>query len=236
MDRPQVVNRRQALGLLAGGGVGATALKMLPDSLEAAQVATRRGLPRLKITDIKVILTQVGNTHMTNAKVFTSEPGLYGVGCGGHAERQSIVAQTIEQYLKPAAVGRYADEIEDIWQMAWLAPYWRASVDASNAMSAIDGALWDIMGKRAGMPVHNLLGGKLRPALPMFANVNGRDVKELEDNSRARIAEGYKHLRVGAVGGDGTGTGGGARGGGPGAVAGLTGAQGNLPGGGGLGS
>lgn len=231
MDRPQALNRRQALGLLAGGGAAATALKMLPNPLEAAQVATRRGLPRLKITDIKVILTQVGNTHMTNARVLTSEPGLYGVGCGGHAERQSIVAQTIEQYLKPAVVGRYADEIEDIWQMAWLAPYWRASVDASNAMSAIDGALWDIMGKRAGMPVHNLLGGKLRPALPMFANVNGRDFKELEENSRARIAEGYKHLRVGAVGGDGTGRGAGA---GPGA--GLTGGQGNRPGGGGLGS
>ncbi len=232
MDRRQRVNRRQALGLLAGGG--AAALKMLPDPLEAAQVTTRRGLPRLKITDIKVILTQVGNTHMTNAKVLTSEPGLYGVGCGGHAERQSIVAQTIEQYLKPAAVGRYVDEIEDIWQMAWLAPYWRGSVDANNAMSAIDGALWDIMGKRAGMPVHNLLGGKLRPALPMFANVNGGDLKELEDNSRARIAEGYKHLRVGAVGGDGTGRGGGA--GGRGAVPGLTGGQGNLPGGGGQGS
>lgn len=244
MDRPQAVNRRQALSLLVGGGASAAALKMLPDPLEAAQVVTRRGLPRLKITDIKVILTQVGNTHMTNAKVLTSEAGLYGVGCGGHAERQSIVAQTIEQYLKPAAVGRYVDEIEDIWQMAWLAPYWRASVDASNAMSAIDGALWDIMGKRAGMPVHNLLGGKLRPALPMFANVNGRDHKELEDNSRARIAEGYKHLRVGAVGGDGTGRGGGAggRGGaagparGAGAAGGLTGGQGNRPGGGGMGS
>jgi mannonate dehydratase len=244
MNGPQAVNRRQALSLLAGGGAGAAALKMLPDPLEAAQVTTRRGLPRLKITDIKVILTQVGNTHMTNAKVFTSEPGLYGVGCGGHAERQSIVAQTIEQYLKPAAVGRYVDEIEDIWQMAWLAPYWRASVDASNAMSAIDGALWDIMGKRAGLPVHNLLGGKLRPALPMFANVNGGDLKQLEDNSRARIAEGYKHLRVGAVGGDGTGRGAGAagRGGaagaarGAGAPGGLTGGQGNRPGGGGFGS
>ena len=52
MDRPQAVNRRQALSLLAGGGAGAAALKMLPDPLEAAQVTTRRGLPRLKITDI----------------------------------------------------------------------------------------------------------------------------------------------------------------------------------------
>lgn len=223
MTRSRFVSRRHALGLIAGAGAG-VALGAAPNPLEAAQAATRRGLPRIKVTDIKVILTQVGNTHMTNAKVLTSEPGLYGVGCGGHAERQAIVAQTIEQFLKPAVIGRYADEIEDIWQMAWLAPYWRSSVDASNAMSAIDGALWDIMGKRAGMPVHNLLGGKLRPALPMFANVNGRDMKELEDNARARIADGYRHLRVAAVGGDGTG-----RGAGPGT-------QGNPPGGGGLGS
>jgi len=247
MNRSQGFNRRHALKLLAGGGAGATALTSMlgavPDPLEAAQTATRRGLPRLKITDIKVIKTQVGNTHMTNAKVLTSEAGLYGVGCGGHAERQLLVADTIEQFLKPAVVGRYADEIEDIWQMAWLAPYWRASVDASNAMSAIDGALWDIMGKRAGMPVHDLLGGKVRTALPMFANINGRDLQELEANARARIAEGYKVLRVGAVGGDGTGRGGGAgaaggagRGGGAGAANGITGGQGNLPGGGGLGS
>lgn len=257
MGRQGALDRRNALRLLAGGGAGVTALKTLaggtvgfvslmgvmPNPVEAAQIATRRGLPRLKITDIKVILTQVGNTHMTNAKVVTSEAGLYGVGCGGHSERQSIVAQTIDQFLKPAVIGRYVDEIEDIWQMAWLAPYWRGSVDASNAMSAIDGALWDIMGKRAGMPVHNLLGGKLRPALPMFANVNGRDVKELEDNARARIAEGYRHLRVAAVGGDGTSRGAGpggrgagtgpARGGGPG---GPPATQGNPPGGGGVGS
>ena len=82
MNRSQGLNRRHALKLLAGGGAGATALTKMaggaglaamlgavPEPLEAAQVATRRGLPRLKITDIKVIKTQVGNTHMTNAKV-----------------------------------------------------------------------------------------------------------------------------------------------------------------------
>ena len=41
---------------------------------------------------------------------------------------EPVVVQTIEQYLKPAIVGRYADDINDIWQMAWYAPYWRASV------------------------------------------------------------------------------------------------------------
>src|SRR5215510_8626928 len=117
------VGRRDAFKTLVAGGAGVAALiATTPDPLAAAQSTTRRGLPRLKITDIKTILTQVGASYMTNVKVFTSEPGLYGVGCGGHSERQLIVATTIEQFLKPAVVGRYVDDIEDIWQMAWQAP------------------------------------------------------------------------------------------------------------------
>jgi mannonate dehydratase len=263
MERPQKIGRRQLLKVLTGGGTGMAALGTMgaagagvtammasaPNPLEAAQTATRRGLPRLKITDIKVIRTQVGNTHMCNAKVFTSEPGLYGVGDGNHAERTHIVAETIEKFLKPAVVGRYCDEIEDIWQMAWLAPYWRGSVDANNAMSCIDGALWDIFGKRAGVPVYNFLGGKVRPSLPMFANVGGASLQAQEDNARQAVENGYKYLRVASVGkrgnpggggrgsgaGGGGGQGNGPGGGGQGSGRGLLG-QGNLPGGGGVGS
>lgn len=222
---------RGALGA-ASAAFGA-ALANTPTPLEAAQSATRRGLPRLKVTDLKVFRTQVGNTHMCNVKIFTSEPGLYGIGDGNHAERVYIVAETIEKYLKPAIVGRYCDEIEDIWQMAWVSAYWRGNVDASNAISAVDGALWDIMGKRAGMPVYNFLGGKVRPSLPMFANIRGRDAKELGENARRAMESGYRHLRVGPMGEGGFG--------GPGQrrpatnPPGITFGQGNLPGGGGVG-
>jgi mannonate dehydratase len=260
MERPQTIGRRQLLKMLTGGGTGMAALKTMgaagaglatmmasaPNPLDAAQAATRRGLPRLKITDIKVFRTQVNNTHMCNAKVYTSEPGLYGIGDGNHAERTYLVAETIEKYLKPAVVGRYCDEIEDIWQMAWLAPYWRGSVDASNAMSCIDGALWDILGKRAGVPVCNFLGGKVRPSLPMFANVGGASLQAQEDNARRAIETGYKYLRVASVGRRGNPAGGGrgtAEGGGQGGPASQGGGRGggsngvgNLPGGGGVGS
>src|SRR4029077_20748380 len=166
------------------------------------------GVPALKITDIKVIITKLGGTNMINAKVYTSEPGLYGIGCGTHAERPTIVANTIEQYLKPMLVGRNADEIEKLWQELWIAPYWRASVDANNAMAAIDGALWDIMGKRWGVPVDDLLGGKVRSGLRMLGGGGGRDMKQMEDRIRAQMADGYDHFRVtapGAGGGDGEG-------------------------------
>ena len=134
------MNRRDAIKFLSAGTAAGIGANTLTDPLLAYQGASSKGLPRLKITDVKVIQTQVEGNHLTNVKVLTSEPGLYGVGCGTHVERQLIVAETIDKFLKPLAVGRFVDEIEYIWQTTWVAPYWRASVDASNAMSAIDGA------------------------------------------------------------------------------------------------
>lgn len=181
------------------------------EPIETARLAANRGLPPVRITDVRVILTEVGNARFCNVKVMTDEPGLYGVGDGNHAERVGIVGQTIEEYIKPMVVGRRVEEIEDIWQTAFVAPYWRYDVDAFNAMAAVDGALWDIKGKRAGMPVYQLLGGKVRPGTRMFANANGSDLVELEDNVRRLMEEGYQHVRLRAVGLDDGGFGFGQR-------------------------
>jgi mannonate dehydratase len=203
------MDRRETLRAIVGGAAGAavglgSARKALA---QAAATATQPaaaardrarsgGVPALKITDIKVIITKLGGTNMINAKVYTSEPGLYGIGCGTHAERPTIVAYTIEQYLKPMLVGRNADEIEKLWQELWVAPYWRASVDANNAMAAIDGALWDIMGKRCGVPVYALLGGKVRTGLRMLADIQARTPQAMEDQIRKMMADGYDHFRI----------------------------------------
>lgn len=209
------MNRRELLKLASATAATSIAGGSLIDPLRAAQTASA-GLPRLKITDVKAITTQIGANHLTNCKVYTSEPGLYGVGCGTHAERQLLVAETIDKFLKPMIVGHYADEIEKFWQTAWVAPYWRASVDANNAMSAVDGALWDIMGKRAGMPVYDLLGGRVREGCRMFANAGGRSLQDLEDNIRKSMDAGFKHVRISPVNPNGVGRGGRGGPGGPG--------------------
>jgi mannonate dehydratase len=172
-----------------------TLLGSLPVLPLAAQTATRGHAP-LKITDVKVILTQPAGDHLVIVKVLTSEPGLYGIGCATHRERPLAVAAAIEQYLKPFVVGKNPADIEDIWQSAYVSSYFRSGVTLNNALSGIDGALWDIAGKRANMPVYQLLGGKVRAAAPLYAHASSRELPDLEDQVRKAMAQGYRHVRV----------------------------------------
>jgi mannonate dehydratase len=185
------MNRRSALAAFAGAGLLAK-----PDPLPAAQAAARRGLPPLKITDLQVILTQVAGNHLVVVKLLTSEPGLHGVGCATHRERPLAVAAALEHYMKPFLAGRSCDDIEDIWQSAYVASYFRSGVTLNNALSGVDGALWDILGKRLGVPVYQLLGGKVRAAAALYAHASGRDFQEVEDRARAWMAQGYRHVRL----------------------------------------
>lgn len=140
------MNRRTALQMFTGGGgMAATLAGTAAGPLQAAQAIARRGLPPVKITDVKVILTQPAGDQLVIVKVMTSEPGLYGLGCATHRERPLVVATAIEQYLKPFVIGRNCDEIEDIWQSAYVSSYFRSGVSLNNALSGIDGALWDIL-------------------------------------------------------------------------------------------
>src|SRR5947207_1538617 len=145
------MNRRN---MLKGVGAAGAGLLAAPGPLANAQQTARRGMPPLKITDVKVIMTQPAGSNLVVVKVMTSEPGLYGVGCATHAERPFAVAAYIDQHLKPFVVGKNCDEIEDIWQSTYVQSYFRAGVTGNNALSGIDGALWDILGKRCGVPVH----------------------------------------------------------------------------------
>src|SRR5438067_10224237 len=104
------MNRRNALRLFGAGS-----------ALAAAPAA--RGLPPLKITDVKAILTQPGGDHLVVVKVLTSEPGLYGIGCATHKERPLAVASALNDYLKPFVVGKNPEDIEDIWQSANVSSY-----------------------------------------------------------------------------------------------------------------
>ncbi len=147
------------------------------------------------ITDVQTILTAPEGIRLVVVKVLTSEPGLYGLGCATFTQRALAVATAIEQYLKPFALGRDVDRIEDFYQAAYVSSYWRSGPVLNNALSGIDQALWDIKGKRANMPVYQLLGGKCREAAPVYVHASGRDAVEVEDQARAFMEQGFRYIR-----------------------------------------
>ena len=155
-----------------------------------------RGSGRLKITRVRAIPTFPQRTRLLIVKVETSEAGLYGLGCATFNQRALPVAVAIEKYLEPFAKGRDADNIEDLWQNAYTSSYWRNGPVLNNALSGLDMALWDIKGKRANMPVYQLLGGKCRFAVECYAHSSGRDLKELEESVKRNIERGFRHIRI----------------------------------------
>jgi mannonate dehydratase len=150
----------------------------------------------LKITDVQSILTAPAGIRLVVVKVMTNEPGLYGLGCATFTQRARVVQTAVDQYLKPFLIGKDPTRIEDIWQSSFVSSYWRNGPVLNNAISGVDIALWDLLGKRAGLPVYDLLGGKCREAVDTYRHASGNSFEQVGDNVRRYMDQGYRHVRV----------------------------------------
>ncbi|MBM3755263.1 MAG: hypothetical protein FJW38_14925 [Acidobacteria bacterium] len=178
-------------------------------TLWAAQFAAApalNGLPPLTIKDVKVIATSGGRGYRwIFIKIITSEPGLYGIGSASNHYQTHAVIAAIEKHLAPYLIGKNPDKIEDLWQSGHLRTYWRNGPVNNNVLSGLDMALWDIKGKRAGMPVYELLGGKVRDAVPCYDHCGGNSNESIVESVQKSLANGFRHIRIqyGGYGGGG---------------------------------
>jgi len=208
--------KRRDLLTAAGGSTLAAGLTSLmqPRQLEAQERAARatRAMPSPIIKDVQVIATAPAGLRLIVVKVVTDQDGLYGYGCGTFTQRADLVVPAVEKYLKPFLIGKKADRIDDLWQAMYNSSYWRNGPVLNNGISGVDQALWDIKGRQAGMPVYQLLGGKVREAADCYGHASGRDSEEVIASAKKYIAQGFRHVRVqvGVPGMDGYGSGRGA--------------------------
>lgn len=163
-------------------------------NINATDTTTHGSKNDREIVDARVIVTCPGRNFVT-LKI-TTRSGVYGLGDGTLNGRELAVASYLSDHVVPNLVGRDAGRIEDIWQFLYRGAYWRRGPVTMSAIAAVDVALWDILGKMAGMPVYQLLGGRSREGALVYGHANGRDIAEASDAVGRFIEQGFLAVRA----------------------------------------
>lgn len=150
----------------------------------------------MKITDIRPYIVQAHNDNWVYVKVETDE-GLTGVGeCSLETREQTVVAAVLE--LKRQLLGKDPMATEKNFYTCFRDEYWGAGCVLTSALSAVDTALWDIKGKALNAPLYQLLGGKFRDRIRVYANrwfFGGDTPDKLAALAEKTVAQGFTAMK-----------------------------------------
>ena len=151
----------------------------------------------MKITNIETYPVWGGFRNFLFVVVDTDE-GIYGVGEAGITGRELAVVGAIEHF-KPLLIGQDAARIEHLWQLLYRGGFFPAQRILTSAISAIDIALWDIKGKALGVPISDLLGGRVRDRVVCYPHNIGhsKEVAPLVESCLQTKEQGWKFVRWG---------------------------------------
>lgn len=139
----------------------------------------------MKITDIKTFNVFTFRTNFVFVKIETDE-GISGVGEGTLEYKEHALLGAIED-IKRVLIGQDPREVERITFELYRDSYWRIGPVLQSAISAVDMAMWDIKAKALNVPVYELLGGKVRDKVRMYANVWFAGAKTPEEFAAAAV-------------------------------------------------
>src|SRR5579862_7539231 len=148
----------------------------------------------MKITAARLIVCSPDRNFVT-LRIETDE-GIYGLGDATLNGREMAVAAYLSEHVLPCLIGRDPFQTEDIWQYLYRGAYWRRGPITMTAIAAVDVALWDIKGKALNTPVYNLLGGKSREGVLVYAHANGTDVDAAIEDVAKHKELGYLAVRA----------------------------------------
>ena len=141
----------------------------------------------MKVTDVKTFVVDCYRTNWVFVKVYTDE-GITGVGEGTLEYKEKAFLGALE-HIKEYLVGKDPRSIETHWHMIYRDAYWRGGPVLMSALSAVEMALWDILGKSLNTPVYQFLGGKDHEKVRIYVNGWFAGAKEPEEfGEKARIA------------------------------------------------
>ncbi|KAL2287178.1 hypothetical protein FJTKL_06173 [Diaporthe vaccinii] len=95
--------------------------------------------------------------------------------------------------------GFEADDIEHIWQMSWRTTFYRGGPVFMSALAGIDIALWDLKARKLGVPIYQLLGGKVRDKLKVYAWIGGNRPGNVAEEAKARKSQGFSCVKMNAT-------------------------------------
>ena len=131
-------------------------------------------------------------------KLITDE-GIAGWGEPIVEGRADTVAACVRELCDQFIVGHDPDAINDHWQAMYRGGFYRGGAVHMSAISGIDQALWDIKGKRYGVPVYQLLGGAARTSIPVYTWVGGDRPEEIARDVKAAMNFGFMAVKMNAT-------------------------------------
>jgi galactonate dehydratase len=163
--------------------------------LAAAAQPLAVGRSDIKISDIKTYLVGLASRNLVFVKVETDQ-GIHGIGEAYSCGPDEATVATVQDF-KRWLVGQDPRNIEHLWALMMNFTRFPGGLVVNAAISGIEHALWDILGKAVGVPVYRLLGGKCRDKIRVYQSARGDEPEVVADHAKTLVQKyGYTAVKM----------------------------------------